>query len=78
MRKKSKTVPRPPVAGTVRATTQVPEALHEAMKAIRQARHELEGADVKLCRIYREAVEQYVQAKPQQQLLSRSMKVAAS
>jgi hypothetical protein len=66
--------PRPPIAGTIHANIQLPEALHEAMKAIRQARHELEGADVKLCRIYREAVEQYVNAKPQQRLLNHGQK----
>lgn len=60
----------PPVAGTTHANIQLPESLHEAMKAIRHARHELEGADVKLCRIYREAVEQYVLSKRQQRLLS--------
>lgn len=57
------------IPGTVHANVQLPEVLHEAMKAIRQARHEQEGADVKLCRIYREAVEQYVNARPQQRLL---------
>ena len=67
--KKPKTMPRPPIPGTVHANIQLPEGLHESMKAIRQARHELEGADVKLCRIYREAVEQYVNSKPQQRLL---------
>ena len=67
-----------PLRGTVHANIQIPEALHEQMKAIRQARHELEGADVKLCRIYREAVEQYVNAKPQQQLLGTSPKVLRS
>jgi PAS domain-containing protein len=47
--------------GTTNANILIPEALHEAMKRIRQARHDSEGADVKLCRIYREAVEQYVE-----------------
>jgi len=65
-----KTVKRRPIRGTIHANIQLPEHLHESMKAIRQARHELEGADVKLCRIYREAVEQYLNAEPQQQLLS--------
>jgi hypothetical protein len=71
MTKKSqkKRKPRPPIPGTVHANIQLPAALHEAMKLIRQTRHELEGADVKLCRIYREAVEQFIQARPQQRLL---------
>lgn len=68
--KKRKVHARPPIAGTIHANIQLPETLHEAMKAIRQARHEQEGADVKLCRIYREAVEQYINAKPQQALLN--------
>lgn len=56
---------------TIRVHVQLPAGLHEAMKTIRQARHEQESADVKLCRIYREAVEQYVNAKPQRQLLAK-------
>lgn len=67
--KKPKIQPRPNIPGTVHANIQLPEALHESMKAIRQARREQEAGDVKLCRIYREAVEQYVNAKPQQRLL---------
>ena len=76
--KKRNQRPRPPIVGTVHANVQLPEVLHETMKAIRQARHELEGADVKLCRIYREAVEQYIQAKPQQKILHgpKAMRVA--
>lgn len=69
---KTKKTSRPPIAGTIHANIQLPEALHNAMKAIRQARHKLEGADVKLCRIYREAVEMYIQADQQQQLLQNS------
>jgi hypothetical protein len=57
--------------GTVFIKVQLPATLHQDMRAIRQARHQLEGADVKLCRIYREAVEQYVRAKPQRQLLAK-------
>lgn len=72
--KRTKTKSRQAIPGLVHANMQIPENLHEAMKAIRQARHELEGAEVKLCRIYREAVEQYVNAKPQQMLLARSRK----
>jgi len=48
---------------------QMPAALHEQMKKIREARSLSECDNVKLSRIYREAVEQYVNAKPQQQLL---------
>jgi len=73
---KSKQAARPPLMGTVHANIQLPEALHESMKAIRQARHEAEGADVKLCRIYREAVEQYVNARPQQRLLQNGHRQA--
>jgi hypothetical protein len=77
-RRKQKTPPRPPIPGTVHANIQLPEHLHEAMKVIRQARHESEGADVKLCRIYREAVEQYVNSKPQQQLLTANGHISKS
>jgi hypothetical protein len=72
--KRIKHQPRPQIAGVFHANIQLPESLHEAMKAIRQARHELEGADVKLCRIYREAVEQYVNGKAQQKFLTRGQK----
>ena len=68
--------PRPPIAGTIHANIQLPEVLHNSMKAIRHARHKLEGADVKLCRIYREAVELYIQAEPQQELLNGRRKRA--
>jgi hypothetical protein len=69
-RKRTKRPSRPPLEGTVHANIQLPEALHDAMKSIRYARYQAEGADVKLCRIYREAVEQFVNAKPQQVLLN--------
>jgi hypothetical protein len=69
--KKSKKPPRP-IPGTVHANIQIPEHLHDSMKAIRAERHKREGADVKLCRIYREAVEQYVNAEPQQHLLKEA------
>jgi hypothetical protein len=52
------------------ANIQLPAALHDQMKAVRQARHEEEGADVKLCRIYREAVELYLSSDPVQRLLN--------
>jgi hypothetical protein len=60
----------PRLPGTVHANVQIPEPLHQAMKDLRQIRRQMEGADVKLCRLYREAVEQYVYAKPQQRLLA--------
>jgi len=41
------------------------------MKLLRQIRHEREGIDPKLCRIYREAVEFYLSARPQRQLLEQ-------
>ena len=63
--------PRPTIEGTIHCHIVMPQSLHDAMKAIRQARHRLEGSDVKLSRIYREATEQFVNAKPQQDLLTR-------
>jgi len=65
-----------PIPGTTHANIQLPASLHESMKAIRQARREQEGGDVKLCRVYREAVEQYVNAKAQQRLLNQAMRAA--
>lgn len=59
------------IPGTVHANIQLPAVLHAAMKAIRQARRKRELGDVKLSRLYREAVEQYVNAEPQQRLLEK-------
>lgn len=50
----------------------LPDNLHLAMWALKRARDEQEGSEVKLCRLYREAIEQYVNAEPQQELLARS------
>jgi len=58
------------IPGMTHANIQLPAALHDQMKAVRQARHEEEGADVKLCRIYREAVELYLSSDPVQRLLN--------
>ena len=63
------TKPQKPALGTTMATIQLPEKLHDTMKSLRLIRRQIEGSDVKLSRLYREAAEQYVNAKPQQQLL---------
>lgn len=76
--KRIKAQGRPPISGIVHANIQIPESMHESMKAIRQARHEQEGADVKLCRIYREAVEQYLSGKAQQRLLRQASAMRAT
>ncbi len=57
------------VQGTTNANIQLPESLHEDMKKIRKYRHIREGADPKLCRIYREAVELFIKAPAQQRIL---------
>jgi hypothetical protein len=72
--KKAKPSHRAPMPGVIQANIQLPVALHEQMKALRQARQHMELTDVRLCRIYREAVEQYVNSKPQQQLLNGGRK----
>ena len=56
-------------AGAVDVHTQLREASHETMKLLKQIRHRLECSDVRLNRIYQEAVDQYINAKPQQKLL---------
>jgi hypothetical protein len=53
----------------VRTTIKLPEVLHDGMKTIQYARRVAEGSDVKLCRIYKEAVELYLNAEPQQRIL---------
>jgi hypothetical protein len=55
--------------GTTNANIQIPAFLHETMKTLRHLRRTREMADVKLCRLYREAVEQYINSAPQQELL---------
>jgi len=77
-RKRQKPSGVPQLKGTVHANIQLPEALHHAMKVIRQARRQAEGADVKLCRLYREAVEQWINARPQQRLLNGHKGMRAS
>jgi len=68
--KKKKAPAYPPLPGTIHANVQMPEGLHQAMKSLQQIRRQMEGSDVKLSRLYREAVEQYVYARPQQRLLA--------
>ena len=68
----TKSALRAKVSGTTITSLQILTSMHEAMKQIRQARWDREGVDPKLCRIYGEAVEQYINAKPQQQLLKES------
>jgi len=55
--------------GTTHIKLQVQITLHDVMKRLREIRHQLEGSDVKLCRMYQEAVEQFINSKAQQQLL---------
>lgn len=71
-----KSPPRIKVAGIAQYSLQLPKALHDAMRTLRLARYRQEGLDPKLCRLYIEAVDQYVKAKPQQQLLAKSMRTA--
>lgn len=55
--------------GMVGANITIPEILHDKMKAIRLARYRMEKADVTLSRMYIEAIELYLKAAPQQELL---------
>lgn len=50
----------PTLPGTTHVNIQLPEHLHNQMKAIHHARHLTEGVDPTLSRLYREAVEQYI------------------
>lgn len=63
--------PRVRMPGMVPTTLLLPERLHETMKAVRHARHRLEGSHVTLSRIYMEAVELYLSARAQQKLLEK-------
>jgi len=57
------------VPKTCHANIKLPASLHATMKRIRYERSVEEEGDVKLCRIYREAVEMYINSEPVQQLL---------
>lgn len=48
--------------GITQVNIQLPTKLAQKMKQIWHTRHMAEGSDPKLCRIYREAVEYYIQA----------------
>ena len=65
---KAKQTPVDP--GTFHANIQLPDELHLAMKAIQAARRRQDGSTPRLCLLYKEAVEQYVHGKAQQQLLN--------
>ena len=59
----------PPIPGLVHITLQIPKELHEGMKAIRQARRRIEQGEVRLNRVYREAIQFYLNARQQRVLL---------
>jgi hypothetical protein len=54
---------------TTNTNLQILASLHESMRKIRLAMWARDGVDPKLCRVYGEAVTQFVHARPQQQLL---------
>jgi hypothetical protein len=66
------TKPRTKSPGTTVTSLQILTSLHELMKQIRLAVWQRDGVDPKLCRVYGEAVKQYVNAPTQQQLLKES------
>lgn len=69
--KRAKRPPSPPIPGLVPVSMKLPEGLRNSMRTLRQIRREIELGDVSLCRLYREAVEYYLAAKPQRELLER-------
>jgi hypothetical protein len=69
MKKKMATADDPYLARMTQANIRIAEELHESMKELRLARRWMMRSDVRLCVLYQEAVEKYVEAKPQQELL---------
>ena len=59
-KRKRKRQPHPMRPGFVQVNFHLPANLHEQMKAIRQERCDSENAEVKLNRVYREAIEHFV------------------
>jgi len=76
MKKKRKRPSRPPISGMIQVNVRLPEEDHEKMVAVWHARRQIAKEDVKLCSIYREALEQYLKAKPQQRLWNDSAPTA--
>lgn len=59
----------PEARETIYIKIKIPRAVHEAMNKLWQIRKQIEGSDLRLWRLYEESGEQYINAKPQQQLL---------
>lgn len=66
---KSKARPEPRIPGTVYVNVRLPESLHGAIKTIARQRRDEQQEHVKLCVVYREAIEQYVRHPRQKRLL---------
>jgi hypothetical protein len=63
------TKPRIKAPGTAVTTLQILTSFHEVMKKIRLALWQRNGSAPHLCGIYAEAVKQFINARPQQELL---------
>lgn len=70
---------RPPQRGMIYANIKLPLRLHQAMKTLEQLRNEDPELEepIHLWKLYREAVEQYISAEPQQRLLNSKGESAA-
>lgn len=67
----SRRSPNPPIPGIIHTTMQLPEELHETMKTLQLAHREIDHEHIPLCRLYQEAVEVYLNAKRQRELLAQ-------
>lgn len=66
---RKKQLPSAPIPGLIHTSFAIPEDLAEGLRILRRARSQIEREDVKLGRLYREAIEQYLNARPQRQLI---------
>ena len=63
-----------PIPGLVHTSLILPQSLHEGMKAVRLAHRATELSDIRLCRLYRQAIEEYLASPQVLQLLERGRK----
>lgn len=68
--RKSKRSPMPPIPGIIATSLQIREELHEEMRTLQLAHRAINHEHVRICHLYQEAVELYLNARKQRELLA--------
>lgn len=68
--RKSKRSPMPPIPGIIATSLQIQEELHEEMRTLQLAHRAIHHEHVRICHLYQEAVELYLNSKRQRELLA--------